>query len=178
MDQSYLVYDCKFGSFDFNINKISKWKSTCIFNYFSDSKYFTSSGMIAVGNASGNLPDLKNDGRMHVYLSGNQFQQNKIITPNNNNAINIYCVYQREPISSSRDNTFTVQNALFGAIQITKKSDTSTYDYKGYGICFDEGGTFDIRKNIFACLFSVHNTIILSRHEQVSLMRLQTLETF
>ena len=24
-----------------------------------------------------------------------------------------------------------------------------------------------IRKNIFACLFSVHNTIILSRHEQV-----------
>ena len=30
-----------------------------------------------------------------------------------------------------------------------------------------------IRKNIFACLFSVHNTIILSRHEQVCLMRLR-----
>ena len=29
----------------------------------------------------------------------------------------------------------------------------------------------DIRKNIFACLFSVHNTISLSRHEQVCLMR-------
>ena len=29
-----------------------------------------------------------------------------------------------------------------------------------------------IRKNIFACLFSVHNTISLSRHEQVCLMRL------
>ena len=27
-----------------------------------------------------------------------------------------------------------------------------------------------IRKNIFACLFSVHNTISLSRHEQVCLM--------
>ena len=27
-------------------------------------------------------------------------------------------------------------------------------------------------KNIFACLFSVHNTISLSRHEQVCLMRL------
>ena len=26
-----------------------------------------------------------------------------------------------------------------------------------------------IRKNIFACLFSVHNTISLSRHEQVCL---------
>ena len=32
---------------------------------------------------------------------------------------------------------------------------------------------FNIRKNIFACLFSVHNTIILSRHEQVCLMRLR-----
>ena len=29
-----------------------------------------------------------------------------------------------------------------------------------------------ICKNIFACLFSVHNTIGLSRHEQVVLMRL------
>ena len=33
--------------------------------------------------------------------------------------------------------------------------------------------TFGIRKNIFACLFSVHNTISLSRHEQVCLMRLR-----
>ena len=30
----------------------------------------------------------------------------------------------------------------------------------------------DIRKNIFACLFSVHNTISLSCHEQVCLIRL------
>ena len=30
---------------------------------------------------------------------------------------------------------------------------------------------FDIRENIFACLFSVHNTISLSRHEQVCLSR-------
>ena len=36
----------------------------------------------------------KNDGRMHVHLSGNHFQQNKVIIPNNNNVINIYCVYQ------------------------------------------------------------------------------------
>ena len=37
IDQSYLVYDCKLGSFDFNVNKISKWKSTGIFNYFTNS---------------------------------------------------------------------------------------------------------------------------------------------
>ena len=56
MDQSYLVYDCKLGSFDFTTNKISKWKSTGIFNHFSNSKYFTSSNMNAIGDASGNLP--------------------------------------------------------------------------------------------------------------------------
>ena len=73
VDQSYLVYNCKLGLFDFNVNKISKWKSTGISNHFSNSKYFTSSNMDAVGDASRNLPDLKNDDRMHVYLSGNHF---------------------------------------------------------------------------------------------------------
>ena len=47
-----------------------------------------------------------------------------------------------DPIASSRDTTFTIQNALFGAMQITKYADTSKYDYKGYGICFDEGTQF------------------------------------
>ena len=98
--------------------------------------------MIAVGNAKGNLPDLKNDGRMNVYLSGNHFQQNLAGIPNSNDVINIYCVYKLDPIASNRDDTFTIQNALFGAMQITKNADTSKYDYKGYGICFDEGGQF------------------------------------
>ena len=140
IDQSYLVYNCKLGSFDFNAIKISTWKSTGIFNHFN------SSNMNAVGDASGDLSDLKGNGEIYVYLSGNHFQQNKVNIPNinnnNNNAINIYCVYQIEPISSSRDDTFTVQNALFGAMQITKNADTSKYKYKGYGICFDEGGSF------------------------------------
>ena len=82
---------------------------------------------------------------MHVYLSGNHFQQNKvIIRNNNNNVINIHCVYQIEPIGSSRDDTFSSQNALFGAMQITKNADTSKYKYKGYGICYDGDGLFSI----------------------------------
>ena len=56
----------------------------------------------------------------------NHFQQN--ITKDLNNVIaNIFCVYILDPISSSRDETFTVQNALFGAMQITKNADTSKY---------------------------------------------------
>ena len=69
MDQSYLVYDCKMGSFNFTGGKISTWKSTGIFNYLGNSN------MNAVSDSGGDLPDLKNDGRMYVYLSGNHFQQ-------------------------------------------------------------------------------------------------------
>ena len=124
------------GSFSFAANRISAWKSAGIFNYFDNSS------KNAVGDTSGNLPDLKNDGRMHVYLSGNCFKQDRTRIPNNNNAINIYCVYKLDPIASSRDTTFTIQNALFRAMHVTKNADTSKYDYKGYGICFDERSQF------------------------------------
>ena len=59
MDQSYLVYNCKMGSFQFTGSKISTWKSTGIFNYSSDSN------MNAVGD------------------SGGDFHQNQVIIPNN-----------------------------------------------------------------------------------------------
>ena len=138
-DQSYLVYDCKMGSFNFGLTSkdISEWKSIGIYNYSSDFN------MNAVADSGGYLPDIKKDGRMHVYLSGNHFQQNKVIIPNTNNAINIYCVYKLDPIASSRDTSFTIQNALFGAMQITKNAtDNSENNYKGYGICFDERSQF------------------------------------
>ena len=57
------------------------------------------------------------------------------------NVINIYIVYKLDPITS-KDTTFTIQNALFGAMKITKNADTSKYNYKGYGICFDESEEF------------------------------------
>ena len=117
--------------------------------------------MNAVGDSGGDLPDIKNDGRLYVFLSGNHFQQNKVIIPNNNNVINIYCVYEVQPIASSRDTTFTIQNALLGASQITKNSDTSKYNYKGYGICFDEGNKFGhtITEGSFAHTTNARNVI-------------------
>ena len=97
--------------------------------------------MIVVKNAGGDLPKLELVEDYYVHLRGNHFQQNKAFM-SNNIGFNIYCIYKLDPISSSRDNTFTVQNALFGAMQITKNTDTSKYKYEGYGICFDEGGSF------------------------------------
>ena len=118
-DQRYLVYYCKMGSFNFSSGKISVWKSTDIFNYLDNSN------TNAVGDPGNDLPALKADGRMYVYLSGNYFTQNKVIIPNNNNVINIYCDYKLQPVTASRDDTFTIQNALFGAMQITKNANTS-----------------------------------------------------
>ena len=141
LQQSHLVYECKVDSFNFNNKKILKWKSTGIFNY---SDYYS---MKSIEDTKKELPILKNDEKMYVYLQGSHFQQSNVLTSNNdhvinNNVINIYCIYKLDPIASSRDDTFTIQNALFGAMQITKNADTSKYNYKGYGICFDEGGTF------------------------------------
>ena len=75
-------------------------------------------------------PNIKNDGKgLYVFFNGNYFIQDIIAIPNN--VINIYCVYELDPIDFSRNNEFTVQNALFGAIEITKNSNTSKYEYKG-----------------------------------------------
>ena len=61
-------------------------------------------------------------------------------------------------ISNKRN--YTVQNALFGGVKITRNStDTSKHEYEGYGICFDEGGTFSkggINNGRNVLIFGVH----------------------
>ena len=83
--------------------------------------------MNGIKDTKNETPILKNNERMYVYLKGSHFQQNNILTSNNDhaintNVINIYCVYKLNPIASSRDKSFTTQNALFGAMQITKNA--------------------------------------------------------
>ena len=160
LQQSHLVYECKSGLFDFTNKKISTWKSEGILSHIN-------SNMIAVKNASRELPEAKFDDNLYMYLKGNHFQQNnKIITTINTvisiPSVNIYIVYKLDPIASSRDTTFTIQNALFGAMQITKNADTSKYDYKGYGICFDERSEFGhtITEGGFAHTTNARNVLI------------------
>ena len=127
--------------------------------------------MNAVGDSKSVLPELKNDGRMRVSLSGNHFQQNKVIISNDNNVINIYCVYKIDPIASTKDDTSTVQNALFGAMEITKNADTSKYNYKGYGICFDEGGTFskgNINNGLNVLILGVHESSLVHANNKAN----------
>ena len=162
LQENHYVYECKSSSFDITIPvnssinfKINTWKSTGIFSS-------SSNNMIAVKNASGDLPKLGVVDDYYVNLRGNHFQQDKTNVFNiyHNISTDIYCVYKLDSISSSRDSTFTVQNALFGSIQITKNADTSKYKYEGYGICFDEGDTFNIGD-----ITNGKNVLIVGVHE-------------
>ena len=97
--------------------------------------------MNGIKNTKNEAPILKNDEKMYLYLKGSHFQQNHVLTTYNDHVINdrvinIYIVYKLDPIATTRDTT-TLQNALFGAMQITKNADIKKYKYKGYGICFD-----------------------------------------
>ena len=54
--------------------------------------------MNGIKNTKNEMPILKNDGRLYVYLQGNHFQQHNVLTSNNDhvldkNVINIYIVY-------------------------------------------------------------------------------------
>ena len=83
----------------------------------------------------------------------------------------MYIVYKLDTISNTRDNTFTVQNALFGGIKLTKNTDTSKYKYEGYGICFDEVSTFDTDsiingKNVL--IFGVHENSLVHANNKAN----------
>ena len=117
------------------------------------------------------LPELKNDGRMHVSLFGNYFEQNKVIIPNNNNVINIYCVYELRQVNIPLSIEFTILNDLFGAMGITKNANTSKYKYKGYGICFDKGGSFSegsINNGRNVLIFGVRESSLLHSNNKAN----------
>ena len=66
--------------------------------------------MNGIKDTKSETPILKNNEKMYVYLKGSHFQQNSVLTSNNDhddNVVNIYIVYKLDPITS-RDTTFTI----------------------------------------------------------------------
>ena len=128
MQKNYLVYECRTYSFKKNTsNKLTTWKSTGIDNLS------TNSNLKAISDGKLLLPTLENYGRMSVKFNGSCFVQNKVLHPNNNNAVNIYIVYKLDIINNTRNTDYTIQTALFGAIKITKNNDFSKNNYEEYG---------------------------------------------
>ena len=166
LDKMYLLYECKAFSFKYTSGKINLRKSTGLNNYSRDSD------MDAVSVATTTLPPLIDNGRMSVRLEGAYFKQMRLLLPNNDNIVNIYIVYLIDPISNSRNTDYTVQNALFGGVKITKNAtDTSKHKYEGYGICFDEGGTFSkggINNGRNVLIFGVHENSLVHANNKAN----------
>ena len=144
LEDSSLVYNCEEYFFRKNTSgRITSWRASGIENLS------TNSDLKAVANAQGSLPIVEDNGKMNVEYNGNYFAQNKVLHPSNNTAVNIYIVYRLDRISNTKNTDYTIQNALFGAVKITKNTtDTLKNRYEGYGLCFDEGATFT-KGNIF-----------------------------
>ena len=175
-DKMYLLNECKTFSFKYTSGKINLWKSTGINNYSRDSD------MDAVSVATTSLPPLIDNGRMRVRFECAYFKQMRLLRPNNDNFVNIYIVYLIDPISNSRNTDYTVQNALFGGIKITKiATDTSKHKYEGYGICFDEGGMFSIGninngRNVL--IFGVHENSVIHLNNKKMTYSLRAMELY
>ena len=70
------MYECKTGSFNFSNGKITKWKSTGIFNYLENSDL-----NVSLSATANYMPFLENNGRMNVKFNGYYLAQNKAIHP-------------------------------------------------------------------------------------------------
>ena len=140
----------------FDISGISEWKPKDIYDSLNKNV------LNSVRNTKTVSPNIKKDinGQLYVSFNGNYFKQDPITIPNN--VINIYVVYKLDPISSTRNTDYTIQNALFGAMKITKNTDSSKNNYTGYGLCFDEGGEFGhtVREGNFIRVTNAKNVII------------------
>ena len=152
---SNLVYECKVSSMKLNLYGILYWNPNDIYDNSNKNQ------LNAVQNTKNVVPDIKNtNGQLYVFFNCNYFEQDPITIPNN--VINIYVVYKLDPIKSTRNTDYTIQNALFGDIKITKNTDSSKNNDKGYGLCFDEGGEFGhtVKQGNFNHTTNAKNVII------------------
>ena len=163
-DKMYLLYEYKTYSFKYVGGGSYNWKSTGIDNS-------SHSDMNSTAHDHANLPAIINNARISVKFKGGYCKQSKLIKPNNNNIINVYIVYKPDTISNTTDDTFTVQNALFGEIKLTKNTDTRKYKYEGYGICFDESGMFskgNITHGRNVLIFGVHKNSVVHSNSKAN----------
>ena len=135
----------------FDISGISEWKPKDIYDSLNKNV------LNSVRNTKTVPPNIKKNINGQ---SGNYFEQDPITIPNN--VINIYVVYKLDPISSTRNTASTIQSAIFGAMKITKNTDSSKNNYTGYGLYFDKGSEFGhtAREGNFNRVTNAKNKII------------------
>ena len=132
--QNYLVFQSILEYFTLNSCWITKWKSKRLSNESLEA-------VSASGNTLNPIINYYGD-KVRLKFTGSALQQ-KRVTYNHKNVVNLYVVYEITSFHSI-DNYPTLINALFGAVKLTKSADIDKYKYSGYGIGFDGSGYYSI----------------------------------
>ena len=80
------------------------------------------------------LPDINFNG--HCLINNNISVPNKVV--------NLHISYILSPWLRNLKTGFTLNNCLFGSVNVTKNADLDKYMYSGYGIGFDSRSEFSL----------------------------------
>ena len=81
------------------------------------------------------------DNKIRLKFNAGCLKQQNRLTITHNTIVNIYIFYELSA-SGSFSNDPTLNNSLFGAIELTKNADIDKHRYSGNGIGFDRKETF------------------------------------
>ena len=79
--------------------------------------------------------------KIRVKFSGSCLKQDKV-TYTHGKIVNIYIVYEINKKDNKVISNPTLENCLFGTVNLTKNADIDKYRYSGYGIGFDRKKSF------------------------------------
>ena len=141
--QNYLVFQPIYKHF-----KVIAGVGSRSYIYYWKSKGLSDERINSIKTPSHSIiPNLDHYGtKTRVELDGSCLKQDKV-TFNHEKVVNIYIAYEINKSAniskySSDENYPTLQNALFGAISLTKNANIDKYNYSGYGIGFDRRSIF------------------------------------
>ena len=84
-----------------------------------------------------------NNSRIKLEFKGSCLKQDKAsFTPKN--VVNLYIAYELNIWSLDLNAEFTLNDCLFGAVQLTKNANPNNCSYLGYGIGFDSRSLFPV----------------------------------
>ena len=148
--QNYLVFQPVYKYFKTinSIGNISGWKSKGLSNESIKTPSTSNNFLNPLLNYVGT--------KIRVKFSGSCLKQNAALY-NHGTIVNIYIVYE---ISKNYNISSypTLENCLFGAVNLTTHADIDQYKYSGYGIGFDRKGECSFGSNGFgknAIIFEV-----------------------
>ena len=135
--QNYLVFQNisrYFKTISANDSNILSWKSKGL----SDESIKPPSTSTKMLN-----PSLDYVGTKIIVKFNGDYSKQERITFNHGKTVNIYIVCEKEK-SVNISSHPTLENCLFGAVELTKHIDIDLYKYSGYSIGFDRKGSYSI----------------------------------